>query len=136
MRTRTGKPKTSRAHGTGSTGSYGPATRITIHPEGGRDKTLEPLYESIIPESCTLVKESVYWRFHDIMNGRDEATKTILSNPKIAALVAERPDLALAVQYGFVYAGGRFEQLYDYVAYDPLTPSRLRELFDEDWDDC
>ncbi|MEY8564863.1 hypothetical protein AALA48_08975 [Bifidobacterium pseudolongum] len=102
MRTRTRKPKTSRAHGTGSTGSYGPATRITIHPDGGRDKTSEPLYESIIPESCTLVKESVYWRFHDIMNGRDEATKTILSNPKIAALVAERPDLALAVQYGLL----------------------------------
>lgn len=46
------------------------------------------------------------------------------------------PGLALVVQYGFVYAGGRFEQLYDYVAYDLLTPSRLRELFDEDWDDC
>lgn len=135
MRTRTRKPKTSRAHGTGSTGSYGPATCVTIQPVDDIDKG-EILYKTVIPESCTLPKESFYWHFDDSEDGRDDATRAILQIPEVRKLVGSTPGLVLVVQYGFVYAGGWFERSHDYVAFDPLTPSRLKELFDEDWDDC
>ena len=136
MRTRTRKPKTSRAHGTGSTGSYYPATRITVQTDGGREKTSEPLYENIIPESCTILNESEYWRFSDIKNGRDDSTKDILRIPEVKELIQTTPDLAIVVQFGFMYAESNFEQLDDNVSFDLLSASRIKELLDEDWEDC
>ncbi|WP_253610983.1 hypothetical protein [Bifidobacterium pseudolongum] len=127
------KPNASLTHGAGS---YYPATRITIQTSSGRYRDSRVLYETIVPESCMLVGESTYWRFHDIENGRDDATREILRIPEITRLVEGMPDLALVVQYGCVYAGTGFIQHLDYVSYDSLSPSRIKELRGEDWEDC
>lgn len=140
MRTRTRKPKTSRAHGTGSTGSYYPATRITLQPYeqcciynvGNTDVP----YSEIFPESCDIMEESLYSRYAEIEHGRDSMAKEILHMPEVHDLAIDTPNLALVVQYGHVYGEEGFIPNPGCVSFDPLSASRIKELLDEDWEDC